>query len=234
MSTLFIKPNREVDRIFIHCTATENASYNTVDRIREDHVNNRGWSDIGYHFLITKDGKIHEGRSIEKTPAAQRGHNRRSIAIVLAGLRKEKFTLAQHDALKAISIDINNSYEGQVSFHGHCEVAAKACPVIDYKTILKLDEFGSLGLDSSAEPVLDNIRSLNVHELPELKTGSRGESVKFLQELLLIKVDGIFGSVTARAVRSFKKLHNLYASDIVQSHVWKLLIDENHYVEHYD
>jgi len=30
MSTLFKKPNREIDRIFIHCTASENASYNTV------------------------------------------------------------------------------------------------------------------------------------------------------------------------------------------------------------
>ena len=233
MSTLFIKPNRQVDRIFIHCTATENASYNNIKSIRRDHVENRKWSDIGYHFLITKDGKIHEGRSLENTPAAQRGHNRRSIAIVLAGLRKEKFTSAQYDALKAFCRDVNKSYSGQVSFHGHCEVASKACPVIDYKTILKLDEFGSLGLDVEHVPVLDNVRSSNIDELPDLKTGSRGESVKLLQELLLIKVDGIFGSATARAVREFKKAHNLYASDLVKSHVWKLLIDANH-IEHYD
>ena len=218
MSTLFRKPNRQVDRIFIHCTATENPSYNNVTRIREDHIS-RGWSDIGYHFLITKDGTIHEGRNLEQTPAAQRGHNRRSIAIVLAGLRKNKFTTAQYDALKAICIDINKSYSSKVSFHGHCEVASKACPVIDYKTILKLDEFGSLGLDESNIPVLDNEISSNYNELPDLKTGSRGESVKFLQELLLIKVDGIFGSATARAVREFKKANNLYNSDIVKSHV---------------
>jgi N-acetyl-anhydromuramyl-L-alanine amidase AmpD len=233
MSTLFIKPNRQVDRIFIHCTATENASYNNIESIRRDHVENRGWSDIGYHFLITKDGKIHEGRSLESTPAAQRGHNRRSIAIVLAGLRKEKFTSAQYDTLKDFCRDVNESYLGQVSFHGHCEVASKACPVIDYKTILKLDEFGSLGLDVEHIAVLENIRSSNVDELPDLKTGSRGESVKFLQELLLIKVDGIFGSATARAVREFKKAHDLYASDLVKSYVWKLLIDANH-IEHYD
>jgi N-acetyl-anhydromuramyl-L-alanine amidase AmpD len=233
MRTLFVKPKREIDRIFIHCTATENASYNNIERIREDHMLNRGWSDIGYHFLITKDGTIHKGRSLEQIPAAQRGHNRRSIAIVLAGLRKEKFTLAQSEGLKALCGDINKSYFNKVSFHGHCEVASKACPVIDYKTILKLDEFGSLGLDVFRESVLNNVRSSNIHELPELRTGSRGESVKFLQELLLIKIDGIFGSATARAVREFKKAHNLYASDVVKSHVWRLLIDVNH-IEHYD
>ena len=233
MSTLFIKPKRAIDRIFIHCTATENASYNNVERIREDHMNNRGWSDIGYHFLITKDGNIHQGRSLEKTPAAQRGHNRRSLAIVLAGLRKEKFTLAQYDALKDLCRDINNSYFHKVSFHGHCEVASKACPVIDYKKILKLDEFGSLGLDASKESVLNNVISSNIQELPELRTGSRGKSVKFLQELLLIKIDGIFGSATARAVREFKKAHEFYSSDIVKSHVWRVLMDVNH-IEHYD
>jgi len=233
MGELFKKPKRKVDRVFIHCTATESRSYNTIKSIRLDHISNRKWSDIGYHFLITKDGKLHSGRNLEKTPAAQRGHNRRSIAIVLAGLRKEKFTKAQHDALKNLCSEIDRSYAHEVSFHGHCEVASKACPVIDYKTTLQLDEFGSLGLEESRDFVLDNILSSNFEELPNLQTGSRGQSVKFLQELLFIKIDGIFGAITARAVRAFKKEHNLYPSDIVQSHVWKLLIEE-HYIEHYD
>ena len=304
MSNLFIKPNRKVDRIFLHCTASDSTSYNTVASIRRDHTSPpRNWNDIGYHFLITKDGKIHTGRNIEKSPAAQRGHNQRSIAICLAGLKKEKFTQAQYDALKLFCIEINNAYFKDVSFHGHCEVASKACPVIDYKHILKLDAYGSLGLEKphviSSEPlvesypelnlddrgedvirlqkllgitsdgdygsrtlakvkefkrqhslypsgivskevwkllmkpVLDNIRTVNLDNLPDLKTRSRGKSVEFLQELLLIKVDGIFGAGTAKAVKAFKKEHNLYPSDIVQRHVWKLLLDTLER-EHYD
>ena len=299
MSNLFIKPNRRIDRIFLHCTATESTSYNNVETIRKDH-RSRGFDDIGYHFLITKDGEVHYGRDIEKAPAAQRGHNQRTIAICLAGLRKEKFTQSQYASLKELTIEIDNSYLKDVSFHGHCEVSAKSCPVIDYKIILKLDEFGSLGLEAPmihskpdnypklnlndsgeavvrlqnllgiiadgeygpktlekvkafkrqhglyesgivtkqvwillTKPHLEHVRTTKLDNLPELKTGSRGESVKFLQELLLIKIDGIFGSGTAKSVKNFKREHELYASDIVQRHVWKLLLDTNH-IEHYD
>ena len=83
------------------------------------------------------------------------------------------------------------------------------------------------------KPVLDNIRTVHLDNLPDLKTRSRGKSVEFLQELLFIKIDGIFGAGTARAVKAFKKEHNLYASDIVQRHVWKLLLETSH-IEHYD
>ncbi len=83
------------------------------------------------------------------------------------------------------------------------------------------------------KPKLENIITVNINNLPDLKTGSRGKSVEFLQELLFIKTDGIFGPMTARAVKAFKKKHNLYSSDIVQKHVWKLLL-ELRSIEHYD
>jgi len=295
----FIKPSRRVDRVFLHCSASDVPAHDTVETVRAWHLA-RGFNDIGYHFFIHKNGDISLGRDIEKTPAAQRGHNLRTIAICLHGLREEKFTVAQYEALKALCTDINNAYLQQVSFHGHCEVSAKACPVIDYKKILKLDKYGSLGLDapviSTAEnsfprlnfgdkgedvrrlqellnikvdgdygsitlkkvkafkkqndlypsgivtkqvwilltkPLLENVKTVNVQDLPDLKTGSRGKSVEFLQELLFIKVDGIFGPMTAKAVKAFKKEHNLYPSDIVQKYIWKLLLDMKS-IEHYD
>ena len=303
MGTFFIKPNRKIDRIFLHCSASDVPEHDNIETIREWHLK-RNFSDIGYHFLIHKNGKISRGRDIEETPAAQRGHNLRTIAICLHGLKEENFTNEQYDALKILAIEINNAYFKDVSFHGHCEVASKLCPVIDYKTILKLDEYGSLGLEEPtivsstplknneypelnfqdsgeavsllqqllgmestgeygeetlgklkefkrqhnlnpngvvnneawlllSKPVLDHIRTVNLDNLPDLKTRSRGESVKFLQELLFIKNDGIFGAGTAKAVKDFKKEHNLYGSDVVKRHVWSLLLDVNH-VEHYD
>ncbi len=295
----FIKPKRRVDRVFLHCSASDVPAHDTVEIIRAWHLA-RGFNDIGYHFFIHKNGDISPGRDIEKTPAAQRGHNLRTIAICLHGLREEQFTRSQYEALKALCMDIDKAYLKQVSFHGHCEVSAKACPVINYKKILKLDSYGSLGLDAPVittaendftrlnigdqgeavrrlqtlleievdgdygpitlekvkafkkqndlypsaivtkqvwnlltKPLLENVKTADVQDLPELKTGSRGKSVEFLQELLFIKVDGIFGPMTAKAVKAFKKEHNFYPSDIVQKYIWKLLLDLKS-IEHYD
>ncbi|MBL0721627.1 MAG: N-acetylmuramoyl-L-alanine amidase [Sulfurovum sp.] len=300
--TIFKKPRRRVERVFIHCSASDNSKHDNISTIKRWHLA-RGFSDIGYHFFIHKDGKISKGRSIEKTPAAQRGNNSGTIAICLHGLQKEKFTNLQFDAVRAICTDINNAYFKSISFHGHREVAAKACPVFDYKKVLKLDKFGSLGLDSTIvigvenkqnnfgrinygdrgdkvkelqrllsikadghyskktlkavksfkrqhglynsgvvtkevwillkKPLLENIRIDDPAKLPDLKTGSRGVSVELLQELLFIKVDGIFGEDTAKTVRNFKEKHGYYPSDLVQEHIWKLLFKVRR-VSHYE
>jgi len=225
----FIKPKRKIDRVFLHCSASDVPAHDNIETMKRWHKA-RGFNDIGYHFFISKNGVLHQGRDIEKTPAAQRGNNLRTIAICLHGLRKEKFTEAQYEALKTLCIDIDKSYAHKVSFHGHCEVSAKACPVIDYKKILKLDKYGILGLnqiETDNEDTLPELKiaTVKLDDLPDLKTGTRGRAVEFLQMLLFIKVDGSFGPNTAKAVKAFKKKHDLYPSDIVQKHVWKLLID---------
>lgn len=229
---MFNKPRRKVTRVFIHCTASDLVKHDSVAAIRKMHLD-RGWSDIGYHLFIRKNGKLEAGRDLEKIPAAQKGHNTNSIAICLHGLKKDKFTKSQFDSLKRLCLEINDAYNGEISFHGHCEVASKACPVFDYKAILKLDPYGSLGLSGAATQAQAEVGNITPDELPDLKEGSRGPAVELLQELLLIKADGIFGPKTANAVREFKKQHELYPSDLVVSHVWKLLLASKE-VPHFD
>lgn len=228
---MFTKPKRSVKRVFLHCTASDLPQHDNVNAIRKLHLN-QGWNDIGYHFFIRKNGQIESGRDLEKIPAAQSGHNRGTIAICLHGLQKSKFTSAQFDSLRSLCLAIDQAYAGNISFHGHREVAAKACPVFDYQSVLSLDAFGSLGL-SAFEAQLDNVLSRDPEQLPELRYGSRGKTVVFLQELLFIKTDGIFGPKTKSAVIKFKKEHQLYPSDVVARHVWKLLLTVQE-VEHLD
>lgn len=45
------------------------------------HVYNNGWMDIGQHFTIFPDGEIVTGRSLENTPACIYGNNSNSICI---------------------------------------------------------------------------------------------------------------------------------------------------------
>jgi len=106
----------------------------------------RGFKEIGYHFFINKGGVIWTGRDVEKTPAAQANHNTNTIAICCHGLVKDGFTTAQKAALQALCTYINRAHKGGVTFHGHKEVAAKDCPVFDYKDWLKLDAHGRMTL----------------------------------------------------------------------------------------
>ena len=62
----------------------------------------------------------------------------------------------------------------------------------------------------------------------QVKTGSKGDSVKELQRLLNqngynLSVDGIFGSKTASAVKDYQKKNNLSVDGIVGNNTWNSL-----------
>lgn len=140
----FRKPARAVSRVFLHCSASDDETLvgrHIVDEIRDWHKA-RGWNDVGYHFLIDKLGGVFEGRPLEAVPAAQRGHNSGTIAIMVHGFKD--FPDASLTALQALCGEINEAYHGRISFHGHCEVANKSCPVFEYRDVLVLDRFGRM------------------------------------------------------------------------------------------
>lgn len=137
---LFTKPRRKIKKVFVHCSASDAPAHDNVATLRQWHVVENGWKDIGYHYFITKDGMIHECRSLEMTPSAQQGYNTGSIAICLSGLME--FTEAQYDSLRLLCREMQSEIEG-VTFHGHCEVNKyKKCPVFNYKDVLSLNENG--------------------------------------------------------------------------------------------
>lgn len=139
-------PKRVVSRVFLHCSASDRPEHDNPETIHEWHIN-RDFSMIGYHYYIDKEGSIWTGRGLEMDPAAQKWHNRGTIAICCGGLKD--FTEKQMFALTTLCDEIDETYKdfgkNPVSFHGHCEVDKnKTCPVYDYKTILGLDHSGMM------------------------------------------------------------------------------------------
>jgi N-acetylmuramoyl-L-alanine amidase len=135
---------RPLKRIILHCTATPEGKHFDVATIRRWHVKDRGWKDIGYHYVIYIDGSVHEGRPVEQTGAHTSGHNADSIGVVYVGgcdsKMKAKDTLneAQETAMVNL-IKALREQHGEMSLHGHNEFAAKACPSFKVK-----DKFGWL------------------------------------------------------------------------------------------
>lgn len=130
---------RRIDKIIIHCSATPEGKDFTAQQIDQWH-RQRGFSCIGYHFVIYRDGSIHKGRPIEQAGAHTSGHNANSIGICYIGgcaadgkTPKDTRTEAQKKSLVRLITELRRRFPN-VSIHGHNEFAAKACPSFNVKT----------------------------------------------------------------------------------------------------
>lgn len=61
-----------------------------VRSIQSYHMDVRGWCDIGYHFLVTEDGRVWEGRPVDKLGAHVAHHNTGNIGVSWVGCFDKK------------------------------------------------------------------------------------------------------------------------------------------------
>jgi N-acetylmuramoyl-L-alanine amidase len=127
---------RQINEIIIHCAATREGRDFTVEDITRWHKAG-GFATIGYHYVIYRDGSIHEGRPLEQIGAHCVGHNKHSIGICYIGgcasdgkTPKDTRTSEQKEALLALLRRLKARFPN-ATIHGHREFAAKACPSFD-------------------------------------------------------------------------------------------------------
>lgn len=142
----FKKSTRNIKEIIVHCTATKEGLNQTVEQIKKYHTAKppmgRGWSDIGYHYVVYLDGSIHEGRNINIAGAHCTNHNTNSIGVVYVGgldfkgNAKDTRTPAQKEGLLKLLKELKKLYP-KATIHGHREYANKACPCFDAKNEYK-------------------------------------------------------------------------------------------------
>lgn len=135
---------RKIDKIILHCAATPEGKDFTVKDIRNWHLQ-RGFSDIGYHFVIYRDGTVHRGRAVDFAGAHTLGQNKNSIGICYIGgctadgkTPKDTRTPEQRFALFKLVYELMQKYNIPVSnVFGHREFANKACPSFDMNIFRK-------------------------------------------------------------------------------------------------
>lgn len=138
------KSKRTIKEIIVHCSATQEGKDFTVEDITQWHKQ-RGFTTIGYHYVIYRDGSLHEGRNVDIAGAHCTGHNTYSIGICYIGgvdsdnkTPKDTRTKEQKDALISLLKDLKALYP-KASIHSHRDFANKACPSFDatkeYKNI---------------------------------------------------------------------------------------------------
>ena len=132
------KSKRRITEIIVHCTATSDGRDFTVEDIRRWHKQ-RGFSDIGYHYVIYRDGSVHNGRDVDLIGAHCEGHNSHSIGVCYVGgldadgrKPKDTRTPTQRIALVQLLRDLMIYYPG-ARIYGHRDFACKDCPCFDAK-----------------------------------------------------------------------------------------------------
>ena len=130
---------KKTEMIVVHCAATKAAMDIGATEIKKWHVDDNGWDDIGYHYVIYLDGSIHEGRPVERMGAHCKGQNKGSIGIAYVGgidkkhlKPKDTRTKAQKDALIEILKEFKHLY-CDLKIYGHRDFSSKACPSFDAK-----------------------------------------------------------------------------------------------------
>jgi N-acetylmuramoyl-L-alanine amidase len=128
---------REIKYIIIHYSETPWHQDIGVEEIRQWHIE-RGWRNIGYHWVVRLDGFIEEGRKEEIQGAHAYGYNEYSIGICYVGginQHNEKTDTrnpSQKKALLKLLKELKQRYP-KAEIIGHNEVSGKECPGFDAK-----------------------------------------------------------------------------------------------------
>ncbi|MDR2946317.1 MAG: N-acetylmuramoyl-L-alanine amidase [Candidatus Adiutrix sp.] len=142
---------RRINYIAIHCSATRaNVDEKItlpgedigVAEIRRWHTDpkpkGRGWRDIGYHYVIRRDGSVETGRPLDEVGAHVAGYNSSSVGVCLVGGVSEdgksenNFEPPQWEALKILVASLKKRFPAaKIQGHRDFPRVAKDCPCFD-------------------------------------------------------------------------------------------------------
>ena len=130
---------REITEIIVHCTATmpgQECNAKIIERWHKE----RGFTSIGYHYVVLPDGTLESGRPLSNVGAHCQGHNARSVGICYVGgldvncKPKDTRTPEQKTTLECV-IRLLKGVFPKAKVYGHHDFnPGKACPCFDAKT----------------------------------------------------------------------------------------------------
>lgn len=193
----------------------------TIQDINQWHLQN-GWAGCGYHYFVSKDGKIYSGRNEKAIGAHCLNYNAQSIGICVEGnFNNDNMSEAQYNALKQITQSILSKY-GLNKICGHRELYSTDCPGKNFP----LDRIKKELL------VVSNIINWPGYNM-KINASKVDGNVKVFQEKLISKgydlgkagADGYFGNMTLSAVLKFQKINGLIVDGIVGVNTWTKLVN---------
>lgn len=124
---------REINAIVIHCAYTPVDMDIGAAEIKNWHVHDNRWRDIGYHYVIRRNGTVELGRPLSEPGAHVAGHNQKTIGICLVGGKPDdNFTATQMAALGALVVELRRQFpDAAIKGHRDYQGTGKTCPQFD-------------------------------------------------------------------------------------------------------
>jgi N-acetylmuramoyl-L-alanine amidase len=139
-----MRPRSKTDFIVIHCSATDDDVDIGAAEIRKWHMdpNKEGgpFADIGYHFVIRRNGVVEKGRDVAATGSHVKNWNHCSVGVCMVGgveaddmmRARDNFTEAQWASLLTLVKTLREKYpKAKILGHRDFPKVAKACPSFD-------------------------------------------------------------------------------------------------------
>jgi len=126
---------RDIKYLVIHCSATPAGRDTDIATIKEWHLA-RGFTDVGYHYVIKLDGTVQLGRPLAIKGAHVKGHNSNSIGICYVGGGKgvDTRTDKQKDSLEALLYQLKAAFpKAEILGHRDFPGVTKECPSFNAK-----------------------------------------------------------------------------------------------------
>ena len=116
---------RKIKRIFVHCTASSQ-SWTLADLRME--FKHKGWKNPGYHYVVDKDGVVHNMLHVSRVSNGVKGYNSTSINVAYIGgidsngKAIDNRTTKQKIALRAILSELKEKFPN-AEIMGHRDIS---------------------------------------------------------------------------------------------------------------
>ncbi len=237
---------KKTDKLVLHHAAAASC---TCHDIHAWHLNN-GWTGIGYHFFVQKDGSVFRGRPESTVGAHAYGANSTSVGICFEGnFEIETMPDAQLASGKALVAYLLSKYGlSAASVERHSGINATACPGKNFPFDEMLDTDKEVK-NTNAENLVKSFQLAAIADgftfpkysadgiwgseciavakkaIVKKRSSYLYESLtKLVQRLVGVTVDGKCGPDTEKAIKAYQSAHGLTADGAVGINTWKSLL----------
>lgn len=199
----------------------------TPRQIQDFHMDSRGWSDVGYNFLVDKDGRVYEGRGWLTVGAHAAPHNTTHIGVCFIGQDGDA-TAAAKRSIRALYDEANRRAGKTLSrtWHGGLSGNSTSCPGADLRSWVQAGMPASGG-GSAPAPTKPGTKApawpgpiLIQPPVKKTETARRWQQ-RMRDRGWSLDVDGWYGPASERVCRQFQSEKKLSVDGRVGPDTWR-------------